>query len=133
MKKENESQKEYFVLSEGYKTASKTEQVFNSYKNFDTVNDARKYALAHLPAIVASKDCTLLADKTCLKNASTPYIVVAKHEWGLYSFGELDGHATEYHAQRCSADDLDSTVEKMIAQKNAVGTAFAGIELKLVG
>lgn len=121
MAEDNAETKEYFVLSHGFGILSPTN--FKNYNQFTSLNTARAYALAHLPAIVASRNPALQQHQAELKNPNTPLIVVAP----VF----LDD-GKRYYAQRCSVDAIDETVSELVGRREADGTAFVGVELKLI-
>lgn len=126
-------QRNYFVLSPQIMELKAETMIFPHAKTFANVEDARKYASRHLPAVLATYGTEISEqDKLQIKNPAKPYLVIAKRAYGFVSFGESDGTAIQYHARRSSRQDFDKTVQDLEATTEDVEKIFSGIELRII-
>ena len=123
------NQGDYFVLYNGQNRGA-DRMHYGGCEYFKDVQNARKYALGRLPAVVAKGTPVTPEDETLLRDKEMPYLVVGEIEQGLYFMGEFEGTSKSYVTQRSSVDDLENVVEKISRVKD-VGRTFAGIELRV--
>jgi hypothetical protein len=106
--------------------------LFDGYKTVQQLESAKRFALQHLPALVAKQLPLTETEKTQIKDSEKPYLVVAECQ-GKYCHFYYDGSSdplTSYDAVRCNESELEKTVEAF-AQEENVQKVDVGIELKL--
>ncbi|MFH0869010.1 MAG: hypothetical protein V1839_02160 [archaeon] len=129
--------KPYFVL---YKRDTKTEKeenygdkmLYDRCKFYVSLENARKFFLSNLPAILAQAWPLTGQDKPEIKESYKPYVVAAMFlgKYKSCSMGEEESMET-FDAVRCSEADLESTIERF--SNEVPKKVFVGVELKLLG
>jgi hypothetical protein len=129
--------KDYFVLT---KRDMKTEKrksygpkmLYDRCTEFKQKENAEKYALRNLPALIAKRILSPLTDeeKARVKDTKTPYVVVAEF-YGKYHHYCYDGSSdalTTFDAIRCNESQLEKIVEEFA--REGAENIIAGVELK---
>lgn len=118
---------DYFVLYNGQRSR---ELSFYGCKYFTEAENARKYALGHLPAAIGKIAPLTAEDEKLVRDKEHPYLVVGERAHALYCMGEYDGISHSYVATRSGADSLEAAIRE-ISEAKDVEKTFAGIELKM--
>ena len=104
----------YFVLAngDGYKTKN---MEFEDCKYFADRESAQVYAMQHLPAIIAKTGSLKPGEESLVRDRKLPYIVAAEKTIYHRYMGESDGTSVGYEASRCSAKNLEKTIDEITA------------------
>lgn len=133
---ENAQDGEYFVLfkrdvkAERWKSYGEM-RLYDALCTFGDLSSARSFAMREMPAQLGKRTPCAKADRSLLYDEAKPYLVAVKHcgKFSSSCMGETE-RLTTYDVRRCSAGDIESTMETMLAESTA-SKAFVGLELKL--
>ncbi|HIH24534.1 TPA: hypothetical protein HA251_05860 [Candidatus Woesearchaeota archaeon] len=134
--RENAQGGEYFVLfkrdvkAERWKSYGEM-RLYDALCTFGDLSSARNFAMREMPAQLGKRAPYSDADRALLHDETRPYLVAVKHcgKFSSSCMGETE-RLTTYDARRCSAGDVESTMESMLAE-STTSKAFVGLELKL--
>lgn len=106
--------------------------LFDKAKGVSGLERAIEFAEENMPAIIM-KRLPLSAEDLARAKSEKPYLVVGEFygKFKHYDYGGGSDWLTNYDVVRCSAEEVESVMEKMAGEEHFV-KAYRGLELKVV-